>query len=143
MNFPSYSIETRNEIREQLNISEKSIVLVYSGSMGGNYDFSNFSIVFKYFLSQSMNNKILIISKTSRNYILNQIDKHSLDKNKIFHINSDFHNVYQYLQASDLGLILYENTYSTIGSPTKLGEYWARDFHTFNKIYWRFRFNYR
>ena len=126
VNFPSYSLETRNEIREQLNISDKSIVLVYSGSMGGNYDFSNFSIVFKYFLSQSMNNKILIISKTSRNYILNQIDKHSLDKNKIFHVNSDFHNVYQYLQASDLGLILYENTYSTIGrSPTKLGEYWA------------------
>ena len=31
-----------------------------------------------------------------------------------------------YLQASDIGLILYQRAFSSIGrSPTKLGEYWA------------------
>tara|TARA_Y200000002_G_scaffold376620_1_gene380801 strand:+ start:436 stop:1656 length:1221 start_codon:yes stop_codon:yes gene_type:complete len=124
--FPKYSFKTRENIRRKLNILEQAKVLVYSGSLGGNYDFSDFAIIFKYFLDQSLCNKILIISKSSKNYILQQIDKYSIEKNRIIHINSDFNNVYKYLQASDIGLILYKNTYSTIGrSPTKLGEYWA------------------
>lgn len=124
--FPKYSFDNRKNTRRELDISNQTKVLVYCGSLGGNYDFSDFSIVFKSFLNQSLDNKILLISKTSKKYILKKINEYSLDNNKILHINSDFNNVYKYLQASDIGLILYKNTYSAIGrSPTKLGEYWA------------------
>ena len=45
---------------------------------------------------------------------------------KIHFAAAEYNKVYQYLQASDLGIILYKMAFSTIGrSPTKLGEYWA------------------
>ncbi len=126
IHFPKFSFEIRNETRKQLNINSQSTVLIYSGSLGGNYDFNDFVLIFKLFLDLNPNNIVLIVSKTIKSYISQQLDKNSLDKSKIRIINSDFNQVYKYLQASDIGLILYQKSFSSIGrSPTKLGEYWA------------------
>lgn len=126
INFPKFSFEIRNEMRIKLNINSKSTVLIYSGSLGGNYDFNDFALIFKLFLEQKPSNRVLILSKTIKSYISQQLDNYSLDKTKIRIINADFNQVYKYLQASDIGLILYKKSFSSIGrSPTKLGEYWA------------------
>lgn len=125
-NFPLFKEEIRNQIRKKLNIDLNAKVLVYSGSMSGNYDIKEFSLLFKHFINLSVTNKILIVSKTPKEFIFNKLDADKLDTSKFIIVDSEFSNVYKYLQASDIGLILYKRAFSTIGrSPTKLGEYWA------------------
>jgi hypothetical protein len=125
-NFPLFNEETRDQTRKKLNIKLNAKVLVYSGSMGGNYDIKEFSLIFKSFINLSLSNRILIVSKTPKEFILNKLTANKLDTSRVIIIESEFSNVYKYLQASDLGLILYKKAFSTLGrSPTKLGEYWA------------------
>ena len=113
-------------MRNKLKLDNDCKILIYSGSIGGNYNFKEFSDVFKIFLERNDNNRIIILTKTDLNYLNNRIYEHDLDKEKIIIIDSPFNKVYKYLQASDIGLIIYKRTFSTIGrSPTKLGEYWA------------------
>jgi glycosyltransferase involved in cell wall biosynthesis len=94
--------------------------------MGGNYDIEDFSVIFKHFINLSSANRILIISKTPKDFILKKLAKTKLDTLKVIIVESEFRNVYKYLQAGDVGLILYRKAFSNLGrSPTKLGEYWA------------------
>ena len=125
-NFPLFKEEIRDETRKELNIDLNSKVLVYSGSLGGNYDIKEFSLIFKAFINLSPANRILIVSKTPKEFILNKLTATKFDSLRVIIVESEFSNVYKYLQASDVGLILYKKAFSTLGrSPTKLGEYWA------------------
>ncbi len=125
-NFPEWKQLIREETRKKLNLSNDKFILTYSGSLGGNYDFNDFSIVFHEFLKRSSKNHILILSKTPLNYLESKINEHNLDMDKITIISTSFKDVHKYLQASDIGLILYNRSFSVIGrSPTKLGEYWC------------------
>tara|TARA_B100000963_G_scaffold360636_1_gene392291 strand:- start:1152 stop:2369 length:1218 start_codon:yes stop_codon:yes gene_type:complete len=125
-NFPKFDLNTKINTRANLKISLKSQVLIYSGSLGGNYDFKDFAIVFKTFLKRNLDNQIIILSKTSINYLKIKLKEFKIDENRLRIISSPFKDVYKYLQASDIGLIIYKREFSTIGrSPTKLGEYWA------------------
>ena len=125
-NFPKFNEKTRLRVRKELSINNNSNVLVHSGSLGGNYDLKEFSLIFKSFLKFNNNNLILIVTKTPKGFILNKLKCFKLDVSRVIIVESDFSQVYQYLQASDVGLILYKRAFSTIGrSPTKLGEYWA------------------
>ena len=125
-NFPRFNEKIRLRVRKELSINNNSKVLVYSGSLGGNYDLKEFSIIFKSFLKFNNNNLILIVTKTTEGFILNKLKGYKLDVSRVIIVESEFSQVYQYLQASDVGLILYKRAFSTIGrSPTKLGEYWA------------------
>ena len=125
-NFPLFKEEIRDHTRKNLNIDLNAKVLVYSGSMGGNYDIKEFSLVFIAFINLSPANRVLIVSKTPKEFILNKLTATKLDTSRVIIVESEFSNVYKYLQSSDVGLILYKNTFSTLGrSPTKLGEYWA------------------
>jgi len=125
-NFPLFKEEIRDQTRKKLNIHLNAKVLVYSGSLGGNYDIKEFSLIFKAFINLSPANRILIVSKTPKEFILNKLTATKFDSSKVIIVESEFSNVYKYLQASDVGLILYKKAFSTLGrSPTKLGEYWA------------------
>ena len=125
-NFPLFKEEIRDETRKKLNIHLNAKVLVYSGSLGGNYDIVEFSLIFKAFINLSPANRILIVSKTPKEFILNKLTATKFDSSRVIIVESEFSNVYKYLQASDVGLILYKKAFSTLGrSPTKLGEYWA------------------
>lgn len=125
-NFPEFNEKTRLRVRKEFSINNNSKVLVHSGSLGGNYDLKEFSLIFNKFLKFDNNNLILIVTKTPKGFILNKLKGFKLDVSRVIIVESDFSQVYQYLQASDVGLILYKRAFSTIGrSPTKLGEYWA------------------
>ena len=82
-NFPIYKEENRNKIRKKLNIDLNAVILVYSGSMGGNYDISEFSLVFKQFIDLSPLNRVLIVSKTSKEFILSKLTENELDISKV------------------------------------------------------------
>ena len=125
-NFPKFDQRIRIKTRNDLKLDLDSNILVYSGSLGGNYEFKDFSTVFRTFLQRDEKNRIIILSKTPIDYLKNQINKFSLNIEKFKIIRAPFKDVYKYLQASDIGLIIYKKAFSTIGrSPTKLGEYWA------------------
>lgn len=124
--FPIFSQQKRIETRNKLNINLDDKVLVYSGSLGGNYDFKEFFLFFNFFIKLKKTNRILIVSKTPRNLIIKKLVDFNIDTSRIIIKESDFNQVHKFLQASDIGLILYKRDFSTIGrSPTKLGEYWA------------------
>ena len=125
-NFPLFKEEIRIQIRKKLNIDLNAKVLVYSGSLGGNYDIEEFSLIFKAFINLSPDNRILIVTKTPKKFILNKLIATKFDISRVIIVDSEFSHVYKYLQASDVGLILYKKAFSTLGrSPTKLGEYWS------------------
>lgn len=124
--FKPFDIAIRQQVREQLDIALDSKVILYSGSLGGNY---NMAVIFDLYkaMSRRYNDvKILLLTRTERSYIEEQADKAGVSMNDIRITASDFADVHKYLMAGDCGIVNYLRTYSTIGrSPTKLGEYWA------------------
>lgn len=124
--FPDYNERTREKIRKKLAIPTKATVLVYSGSVGGNYKPEDFVAVYRSFLNVFPDGFFLILSSTAPSNLKASFKREGVDVSKIIITSVNFDQVNQYLMASDIGLILYELTFSVIGrSPTKLGEYWA------------------
>ena len=120
----AFDVNTRNKIRTELNIPVDAYVVIYSGSIGANYPPKD---IIKMFLAIPSNQKkyLLILSKDDKNLILNAAKEMNVEINICF-TSAEYSGVHQYLQASDIGIILYKMAFSTIGrSPTKLGEYWA------------------
>jgi len=78
-NFPEFNEKTRLRVRKELSINNKSNVLVHSGSLGGNYDLKEFSLIFKLFLKFNKNNLILIVTKTPKEFILKKLKGFKLD----------------------------------------------------------------
>lgn len=121
--FKPYDEAVRNKMREQLLIPNEAKVLLYSGSLGGNYDINTIFQVFKAFTTRFPDSYLLILSKD----VLSEKDQASIKSRKnIRIISAPFTKVSDYLMAGDAALIIYKLAFSVIGrSPTKLGEYWA------------------
>ncbi|MFZ9848378.1 MAG: glycosyltransferase [Flavobacteriales bacterium] len=122
--FKAFKEETRNKVRKELDIDLDAYVVIYSGSIGANYPPKD---IIKMFLAIPSNQKkyLLVLSKDDKNLILNAAKEINVAINIRF-ASAEYSAVHQYLQASDIGIILYKMAFSTIGrSPTKLGEYWA------------------
>ena len=124
--FKPFDINVKNSVRSKLNISDESIVLVYSGSMGGNYRTDVVFGIFKTLIRIKVDAILLLITLADSDYIKNEIIKYDVPEEKVKIVKSSFLDVYKYLMVGDIGLIFYDNSFSAIGrSPTKLGEYWA------------------
>jgi glycosyltransferase involved in cell wall biosynthesis len=124
--FRPFDAGIRSEVRRELNIPESSKVLLYSGSLGGNYGTDMLLDLFKAFKAAYPDFYLLVLSKTDKGYIDNEVRKHKVDAASVRIVDADFKHVHRYLMAGDYGVVNYNRTYSTIGrSPTKLGEYWA------------------
>ncbi|WP_183906718.1 glycosyltransferase [Rufibacter immobilis] len=124
--FKPFEEVTRNAVRAELKIPLDAQVLLYSGSLGGNYKLEDFLEVYRAFKTVSPNGYFLILSKTEPEPVLQFIEESGIDASSIIITSADYDEVYKYIHASDVGLIIYSITYSVIGrSPTKLGEYWA------------------
>lgn len=121
--FKPFNIETRAAVRTQLNIPQDAKVLIYSGSLGGNYDMGMIMEIFESFSNRFPGSYLLILSKD----VLPDNELAALkSKGNIIITNAPFKKVTDYLMAGDAGLIIYKPAFSVIGrSPTKLGEYWA------------------
>jgi len=125
--FPSFSVVIRQQTRLQLGIPNDAQVMVYSGSLGGNYKLEDFLITIRAWIESRSNPYFLILSKyTPPAHFDRLLSQYNIPADRIKITSVAFPDVHRYLQASDLGLILYDMTFSVIGrSPTKLGEYWA------------------
>lgn len=121
--FKPFNEEIRNDTRAELNIASGTKVLVYSGSLGGNYSIPILLETFKVFYETYKHAKLIILTKTIEqdfpaieDYLMQSIIIKSVP----------YHEVHKYLIASDMGYIFYKDGYSNIGRyPTKLAEYWA------------------
>ena len=124
--FKPFDETVRQQTRTELNIPASSKVLLYSGSLGGNYNTSLLLELFKALKNENADSYLLVISKSSHSHIEQELAKHGIDKADVRTVESDHKHMYRYLMAGDYGVVNYSRTYSTIGrSPTKLGEYWA------------------
>ena len=124
--FQSFQENIKKQVRVELEIPLEAKVIVYSGSLGGNYSLQDLFNIYKAFVSVDPNGYFLILSKTDPSIVLNHLLNHNISAKQIIVKSVDFKSVYKYLQASDVGIILYQKSFSVIGrSPTKLGEYWA------------------
>ena len=124
--FKPFDALIRKSIRSELNIEMDDTVIIYSGSLGGNYNLDIIINVYKASKKLNTNTKILILSHTDFDYISSEIKKNKISINDIRIKSCNYFDVHRYLIAGDIGVINYKNSYSTIGrSPTKMGEYWA------------------
>jgi glycosyltransferase involved in cell wall biosynthesis len=123
--FKPFSENKREEIRKELNILMHSVVLVYSGSLGGNYNVESLIQVFNNLCTQFENSFLLVLLKDDLvAKVEDQLQQNGIKNFKILSV--PFKSVTNYLMAADIGLVFYDITFSVIGrSPTKLGEYWA------------------
>lgn len=124
--FKAHNEDISNTIKAELNIPQKSKVLLYSGSLGGNYDINDFLSTFEAFQEVYPDSYFLILSKTDPNLVQPYLEKTNINQEKVIIRAVPFTEVHRYLMVADVGIILYKLSFSVIGrSPTKMGEYWA------------------
>jgi glycosyltransferase involved in cell wall biosynthesis len=124
--FKPFSQNVRDEVRAELNIPPDTKVLLYSGALGANYNNEGIFKIYSVALEKYSELYFLILSKDEVSYVSSELKKYNIDQSKIRIVSSPFNKVNRYLNAGDIGIILYKKQFSAIGrSPTKLGEYWA------------------
>ncbi len=124
--FPPYNETIRQELRKELDIPQDAKVLLYSGSLGGNYGTDMLMEIFREMLMLEPRALLLVLSRTDRSVLDAELAKFNIPLGQVRLASANYNGVYRYLMAGDIGTIVYKPTYSVIGrSPTKLGEYWA------------------
>lgn len=124
--FKPFDPAIRTSMRKQLKIDEEDKVILYSGSLGGNYSMALIFGLYKAMKKRTEKVKILLLTRTDKSFVEAEVMAAGVNMNDVRIATSDFPDVHKYLMAGDYGLVNYLKTYSTIGrSPTKLGEYWA------------------
>jgi glycosyltransferase involved in cell wall biosynthesis len=124
--FPAFDPKTRKEVRDSLDLPGDATVMVYSGSLGGNYRTDIVLRFFKHLLEEKPNSFFLFITHSSPELVQEEIQKSGVSKDRFRQVHSTYALVHKYLMAGDLGIVIYNTGFSVIGrSPTKLGEYWA------------------
>jgi len=106
--------------RNELNISENTILIVFSGSFSKWHSFPKMIVDFKMFLNNDSNIKILFLSKP--NPYINEI-KNMFSKRVLVRWVK-FEEVIDYLRIADYGYVVRENTVTNqVASPVKVAEY--------------------
>ena len=124
--FKPFDIEIRKNIREELDIKIDDKVILYSGSLGGNYNIDIIIKLYKVSKKLNINTKILFLTFTDYSYIASEISKHQVPMDDVRIKSCNYYDIHRYLMAGDIGVINYKHSFSTIGrSPTKMAEYWA------------------
>jgi len=124
--FPPYNEAVRQEVRKELDIPLDAKVLLYSGSLGGNYGTDILMEIFREMLVLEPTAMLLVLSRTDRSVLDAELAQFNIPLGQVRLASANYNGVYRYLMAGDVGTIVYKPTYSVIGrSPTKLGEYWA------------------
>ena len=105
--------------KKEIGFPEDSLVMIYSGALGGNYPIKDIFLFLQAFLSISTKHYCLILSKENLPNNINLPERTVLKSVR-------YSEVPKHLSVGNFGLIYYAKAFSNIGrSPTKLGEYWA------------------
>lgn len=124
--FPPFDAAIRQKHREALNIPLDSPVMIYSGSLGGNYRTDLVLVFFKHMLKMYPNAYFLFITHSPESLANQEIADSGIDPTRFRRVKSTYSQVHQYLMVGDVGVVIYNAGFSVIGrSPTKLGEYWG------------------
>jgi glycosyltransferase involved in cell wall biosynthesis len=124
--FPGTAADTRAQVRQALDIPADAYVLLYSGSLGGNYPVDEIFRIFRALQRQRPDAVLLLLTKTPPDGEAAQAAAAGISAQALRIASCPYTQVHRYQSASDSGLIVYTPSYSGIGrSPTKLGEYWA------------------
>lgn len=122
-----YNIETRNKIRNKLQIEDK-FVMVFSGSAF--YSWQNINKTLRYYKiikDIEPSTLLILLIRESDHYIVNDfIQKNHISKDEIVLKSVSNKDVNDYLNAADLGILLRDNhLMNKVAFPGKLGEYLA------------------
>jgi glycosyltransferase involved in cell wall biosynthesis len=124
--FPRFDKRTRTEVRQSLNLPDEAIVMVYSGSLGGNYRTDLLLKCFSYLLRNHPGSYFLFITHSSPDLLEKEIKESGIARDRFKQVKAAYTEVARYLMAGDIGMVIYNKGFSVIGrSPTKLGEYWG------------------
>ncbi len=124
--FPPFSNTVRNQIRAQLGITTEAKVLIYSGSIGANYNLSTLFKIYQGLQKANSQWQLLVLSNTDAAHIMAEAKNYSIDPTNVFVKAVEYPKVSSYLMAGDAGLIFYKPAFSLIGRcPTKMAEYLA------------------
>ncbi|MCE7055573.1 glycosyltransferase [Algoriphagus sp. AGSA1] len=115
-----FSAERRNEIREQLNLSEE-LVLIHSGSLGPGYALDVLFSILRGIKERGISFKMVFLTRDP-GYLIPEIPYDI--KSQVIVLEVAFDQVPDYLMAGDVGVSLRKPGPGTKGIlPIKLGEY--------------------
>ena len=111
----------RNQVRNELNINEKTKVFVYCGSLGPQYGWDEMISIFDNYQIKHQEALFLILTGNVE-FAEKRIPKEISKKIKV--IKVPFEEVPKYLSAADVAFAIREPKFSMKGvAPIKLGEY--------------------
>ena len=120
----NYSKADRINTRMKLGIPEDAFVMIYNGSIGGYYNIDEMLKVFYCLKEKIPDAYFLFVTRQDPNLVLSKVNEDFTDS--IIITSCRYHEMSEYLSVGDLGLILYDDVFSSTGRcPTKLAEYWA------------------
>ncbi len=119
-----YDENIRQSFRSKLGIDQDTSIFLYSGSIGGYYNFDEMINIFIELKKIKQNSLFFILSVVDRNFILNKLRSRNINESDFIIDSCNLEDVHKYLCMADIGLILYDNSYSSLARcPTKMGEY--------------------
>ncbi|WP_186758029.1 glycosyltransferase family protein [Echinicola salinicaeni] len=117
----SFSVKSRERVREGLGLEEEAKLWVYTGTLGPQYALKEMLGIFALYLEKHPQSRFLILS--SNDIYLKQHTPKDL-KDKLIHKAVPFKEIPAYLSAADIALSLRLPAWSMRGvAPIKLGEY--------------------
>lgn len=125
--FKPFDDRIRQRRREAMGIPAQAQVLLYSGSLGGNYRTDLILGAFKAWKERfGPSAWMLFLTRSPRQLVEEAAAELGMSMEQVVVTGCAYAQVHEYLMAGDVGMILYGAGFSIIGrSPTKLGEYWS------------------
>ncbi len=128
--FDHFTLKTnanRKTVRKELNISEKSLVIGYLGSMGTWYLLDEMLKFIKTLFDQNPNAIFIIYTQDDRNWVYKRCDNFNIDLSRVRIDYKERRELQSCLDAWDYGLFFIRSSFSkTASSPTKMGELLAK-----------------
>lgn len=128
--FPERNDERRLEKRRSMGISADAQILIYSGSLGGNYPLNMLASYAKEFWRIYLNGYLLVVT-SQLDLVEEMIERFGLPAKQVKAVTSMPDEIYGWLEVADFGLIFYKSGFSNIARfPTKMAEYMAMGLYT-------------
>ena len=115
--------KSRALVRDDLNLSDNDLLIVYSGKLDKKWEIPDKIISFFKYLT-TINNDFKLLLLTPDTQLANKYIKDYFLAELVFVKQAPLNGVNKYLNASDFGLLLREDTLmNNVASPTKFAEY--------------------